>query len=61
MKGVINYFQEVRLEISKVVWPKKEQVIRLTLIVFAISAIIGLYVGVLDLIMTKSLTFLLEK
>ena len=61
MKGVIKYFKEVRVELGKVIWPKKEQVIKLTLIVFIISGAIGLYVGVLDFSFTKLLELLLVK
>jgi len=61
VKGVIKYLKEVRTELSKVIWPKKEQVIKLTLIVFIISGAIGLYVGVLDFSFTKLLELLLVR
>lgn len=61
MGGLINYLREVKLELSKVTWPKREQVIKLTLIVFAISAIVATYVGGLDLVFTKLLEFLVSK
>lgn len=61
VKGAIKYFKEVGAELSKVVWPKKEQVIKLTLIVFIISGAIGLYVGVLDFSFTKLLEYLLVR
>lgn len=55
MKAAISYLKDVRLELSKVVWPKKEEVIKLTSIVFIISGAVGLYVGGLDYIFTKLL------
>ncbi len=61
MKGVIEYLKEVRLELSKVTWPKKQQIIKLTLIVFIISAAVGVYVGALDYAFTKLLEFLIIK
>lgn len=57
MRAAINYLSEVRMELSKVTWPKKEEVIKLTLIVFSISAIVAAYVGGLDFLFTKSLEF----
>ena len=60
MKQVLGYFSEVRLELSKVTWPKREEVIKLTLIVFTISAIVALYAGVLDYILTKVLEFVVS-
>jgi preprotein translocase subunit SecE len=61
MKPVITFFSEVRSELTKVTWPKRNEVIRLTLIVFAVSGIIGAYVGGLDYIFTKVLASVLTK
>ena len=55
MKKVIKYLKEVRVELKKVVWPTKEEVAKLTLIVVAISIIVGVYLGGLDYIFTKML------
>lgn len=60
MKIALNFLGEVRGELKKVVWPKRSEVIKLTLIVILISAIVGLYVGVLDLSFTKLLEYLLS-
>jgi preprotein translocase subunit SecE len=59
MQKIFRFFKDVKLELSKVVWPKREQVIKLTLIVFIISGIIALYTGALDFLFTKLLEFLI--
>lgn len=59
--GLVNYLKEVRAELSKVVWPKREEVIKLTLIVIIISVIVGIYVGVLDFVFTKGLEVVLAR
>jgi len=56
---VFGYFREVKIELSKVVWPKRSEVIKLTSIVFIISALVGLYSGVLDYLLTKLLEILI--
>lgn len=61
MGAVINYLKEVRFELSKVIWPKRKEVIKLTLIVLLISGIIGVYVGVVDLGFTKLLESIISK
>ena len=61
MKGIIKFFGEVKSELSKVTWPKRDEVVRLTLIVFAVSGIIGAYVGGLDFVFTKILASVLTK
>ncbi|HUC94668.1 MAG TPA: preprotein translocase subunit SecE [Candidatus Saccharimonadales bacterium] len=61
MKSVITFFSEVRSELTKVTWPKRNEVVRLTFIVFAVSGIIGAYVGGLDYVFTKVLASVLTK
>ena len=48
MKRLRRYFTEVWSELKKVSWPTREQVRNLTVLVFAISFVIGLYITVLD-------------
>ena len=50
-----QYFKEVTREIKKVSWPSREQTQEKTLLVLAISIIIGLYIGVLDFVFSKLL------
>lgn len=45
-------------EIQKVAWPTRHETIRLTIVVVAVSVFVGLYVGVLDLGLTRILGFL---
>jgi preprotein translocase subunit SecE len=56
----VNYLKEVRSELAKVVWPKRSEVIKLTLMVILISLAVGLYVGALDLAFTKLLEVLVS-
>lgn len=58
---LINYLREVGLELAKVDWPKREEVVRLTLLVFVTSAIISLYLGALDFGFTKLLGILITR
>ncbi|MFH1864193.1 MAG: preprotein translocase subunit SecE [bacterium] len=55
MKKVVDFLSEVKAELIKVTWPKRKEVIRLTLVVIGISAIVAAFVGSLDLIFTKLL------
>lgn len=61
MKSVVTFFSEVRSELSKVTWPKRKEVVRLTSIVILVSVVVGLYVGGLDYLFTTVLTKLLTK
>jgi preprotein translocase subunit SecE len=43
-----RYFDEVWSELRKVSWPTREQVRNLTVLVFAISLVVGIYITILD-------------
>jgi preprotein translocase subunit SecE len=43
-----RYFDEVWSELRKVSWPTGEQVRNLTVLVFAISLVVGIYITILD-------------
>jgi preprotein translocase subunit SecE len=60
MKPVINFISEVRIELSRVTWPSRAEVIKLTLIVFLVSVVLGSYVGGLDFLFTKVLTAVIK-
>jgi preprotein translocase subunit SecE len=45
-----RYFDEVWSELKKVSWPTRDQVRNLTVLVFVISFVVGVYITVLDTI-----------
>ena len=48
MTRIRRYFDEVWSELRKVSWPTREHVRNLTVLVFAISLVVGLYITILD-------------
>ena len=44
----VRFLQEVIEELRKSVWPSKEETARLTVIVIALSVVIGFFLGGLD-------------
>ena len=46
---------------AKVVWPTRKQVVELTVLVIAISIIVGVYVGSLDFVFTNVLNKILGR
>lgn len=56
-----KFFTEVKAELSKVTWPTKDQVIRLTMVVIIISLAVGLFIGGLDFILTKLVELIVKK
>jgi preprotein translocase subunit SecE len=57
---MFGFIKEVRNEIAKVTWPTRAETIRLTIIVIAISVVVGCYLGGLDLLFTQMLKLLVS-
>ena len=50
-----NFATDVLGELKKVTWPTKLETVRLTTIVIIVSLIIGLYVGIIDILLAQGL------
>ena len=55
LTGVRRYLVESWAELKKVAWPTRETVVRLTVLVIAVSAVVGIYIFVLDTIFNTML------
>lgn len=44
-------------ELKKVSWPTRKDTIRLTSVVIGVSLIIGVYIGIIDILLAKGLEF----
>ncbi len=51
-RGIQRWFQETRSELRKVVWPTREEALRLTYVVLGISLAMGLLLGAVDLLLS---------
>jgi preprotein translocase SecE subunit len=54
--GVFRFAEESWSELKKVSWPSPETVIRLTIIVLVISALVGAYIYLFDNVFTNVIT-----
>lgn len=53
-----NFATDVIEEMKKVSWPSRRETVRLTSVVIAISLIIGIYIGIIDVLLTQGLNVL---
>ncbi len=58
MTRIRRYFDEVWSELRKVTWPTREHVRNLTVLVFAVSLVVGIYIAVLDLVFQNIVGYL---
>ena len=61
MKQVLQYFREVVQELQKVSWPTKEQTYTLAAVVISVTLIAALYIGGLDFLFQRLMSFVLGK
>jgi preprotein translocase subunit SecE len=57
---VIDFLQEVRVELGKVVWPSRQQTIQLTTVVILVTIVMGIFIGIIDYGLTQLTTLLLK-
>jgi preprotein translocase SecE subunit len=55
VQRIRRYVQESYSELKKVTWPTREHVRNLTVLVFVISAAVGVYIGFFDVLWTEAL------
>lgn len=53
-----GFTKDIIEELKKVTWPTKKETIRLTAVVIIISLIIGIYIGIIDVLLAKILQIL---
>lgn len=55
----IQFIQQVRAEISKVVWPTRREVFLTTVMVFIMAALTAVFFAIVDLLIRGGLQFVL--
>lgn len=60
MPTPLKFIDEVKDELSKVVWPTRKETIRLTLFVIVVSLAVGFFIGGLDIIFIRIVDTLLR-
>lgn len=58
MKRIRQFIKESWSELKKVSWPTRLQVRNLTILVFVVSFVVGLYITVADTFFTELIKFL---
>ncbi|OGE81099.1 MAG: preprotein translocase subunit SecE [Candidatus Doudnabacteria bacterium RIFCSPLOWO2_02_FULL_48_8] len=61
MTNPIQFLKEAKNELFKVVWPKRPEILRITLAVIIISLVIAVFLGAVDFGLNKLINFVLDK
>lgn len=60
MKDVVQFLQEVRIELSKVIWPKPDEFFGATLVVLLLVTAFAIYLGVVDFALTQLTSYIFK-
>jgi preprotein translocase subunit SecE len=56
----INFIKEAKAELGKVAWSTRQELISSTIVVIVITAIMGLFIGLIDIILSRILSLLFK-
>jgi preprotein translocase subunit SecE len=61
MRRILDFLTEVKLELTKVVWPTPETTLKLTVVVIIVTITVGFFIGGVDYLLTQLLGLILNK
>lgn len=56
---VVQFLKDVRIEMKKVIWPSKEEVVNYTVVVLITVTVVTTFILVLDLVLSKLLALII--
>jgi len=60
MRKLIQFLKEAHLELRKVSWPSRKELIGSTTLVIVVSILAGLFLGILDILFSRSILWLIK-
>lgn len=58
---VVGFFSDIKLEMSKVSWPTKDELIGSTVIVIVSLAMLSIFIGVCDIVLSKIVNIIMTR
>jgi preprotein translocase subunit SecE len=58
---ISGFFNDIKLEMSKVSWPNKEELIGSTVVVLVSLAILSGFIGVCDILLSKTINIIMAR
>ncbi|MFH1202177.1 MAG: preprotein translocase subunit SecE [Candidatus Omnitrophota bacterium] len=57
---LINFFKEVKVELTKVSWSTRQELIGASSVVVVATAVLAVFIGLVDIVLSKLLNLLLR-
>jgi len=56
----VNFLREAKVELSKVAWSTRRELLASTIVVITVTIILGFFIGIIDAVLSKLLTLLFK-
>ena len=56
----VKFLKEVKVELSKVIWPSRQEAMKLTFIVILVSALVAVFISGTDFVLTKVMAIIIK-
>ncbi|RMG74876.1 MAG: preprotein translocase subunit SecE [Nitrospirae bacterium] len=60
LERIKNFFREVKLELKKVVFPGKDELIGSTWVVIVSTLIVAVFLGIVDFVLTRFVKYIIR-
>jgi preprotein translocase subunit SecE len=60
MRKLIQFLKEVRLELKKVSWPNRKELVGSTTLVIVVSILAGLSLGLFDIVFSRTVFWIID-
>jgi preprotein translocase subunit SecE len=60
VSNIVNFVIEVKAELGKVAWSTRQELMASTVLVLTITGIMAVFIGLVDIALSKSLTLLFK-
>ena len=57
---IVKFFGQVKMELSKVAWPTKQELVGSTVVVLVSTAILAVFIGFCDVLLSRVVNFLIS-
>jgi len=57
---ITNFLREVKVELNKVSWSTRKELVGSTIVVIIITLILAFYIGLIDILLSKGLSILFK-
>ncbi len=56
----IKFLKEVKVELSKVIWPSRQEAMKLTFVVILVSTLVAVFISGADFVLTKVMAVIMK-